>query len=153
MSLSETMKNHMDAVRGVTGASGLLSMAMATDALNDATGGLLPVHNIDFGGGKDMNDFTEQGQYLIKNAYSDWKSHNDPVAINGWGTLFVLKNDWYIIQIMVDNVDNLLGTYIRSKAYHDGHPWTVWRKLGGVVKSLLSALRRHFSSSLIGGVA
>lgn len=35
MSVSETMKNHMDAVRGVTGVSGLLSMAIATDALNN----------------------------------------------------------------------------------------------------------------------
>lgn len=29
------MKNHMDAVRGVTGVNGLLSMATATDALNN----------------------------------------------------------------------------------------------------------------------
>lgn len=33
--LSKIMKNHMDAVRGVTGASGLLNMAMATDGLNN----------------------------------------------------------------------------------------------------------------------
>lgn len=128
----------MTIVRKMTGSTDKLSVRDATSLLDSSNVGLLPVHNIDFGGGKDMNDFTEQGQYLIKNAYSDWKSHNDPVAINGWGTLFVLKNDWYIIQIMVDNVDNLLGTYIRSKAYHDGHPWTVWRKLGGVIRRLLA---------------
>lgn len=34
MSLNETMNNHMDAVWSVTGANGFLSIAAATDALN-----------------------------------------------------------------------------------------------------------------------
>lgn len=50
MNASEALKNNMDAVRGVTGVSGLLNMAMATNALNDidlfrfkAVGGIFPM--------------------------------------------------------------------------------------------------------------
>lgn len=42
MTLSETMKNHMDAVRGVTGSTAKMSLSEATtDLLNIATGGLM----------------------------------------------------------------------------------------------------------------
>lgn len=144
----------MDAVRGVTGASGRLSMAMATSALNDSKGGLLPVHDVTFGENDDINNYTEQGQYLIRNVISSnlEKRHN-PCTSNGWGSLFVFKNDWYINQVMIDNNPNPAVIYHRSKNWRDNKDWTSWNKLGGVIKTLLCAVQQHFSLSLIGGVA
>lgn len=53
MSLSEEMKSHMDAVRKVTGVSGLLDLASSTDSLNNINlfkfknvGGYLPAEGI-----------------------------------------------------------------------------------------------------------
>lgn len=125
------MKNHMDAVRGVTGVSGLLSMAMATEALNGAQGGLLPVHDIAFGDTDDIDNYTEQGQYLIRNQSSDTTNRHDPCTSNGWGSLFVFKNNWYINQVMIDNNMNPAVIYHRSRNWRDGRPWTSWFKLGG----------------------
>lgn len=140
MSLSETMKNHMDAVRGVTDASGLLSMAMATEELNGAQGGLLPVHDIEFGDDTDdIDNYTEQGQYLIKNHSSDPINHHDPCTSNDWGSLFVFKNNWYINQVMIDNNVNPAAIYHRSRNWRDGKPWTSWFKLGRVTDSYLVA--------------
>lgn len=54
MSLNSEMKAHMDAVRKVTGVSGLLNLASSTDSLNDlnlfrfkTVGGILPSEGID----------------------------------------------------------------------------------------------------------
>lgn len=48
MSLSETLKSHMNAVRGITGIDGLMNMSMATNALNaTSTGGLMFYEDID----------------------------------------------------------------------------------------------------------
>ena len=53
MSVSEEMKSHMDAVRKVTGVSGLLDLASSTDSLNDlnlfkfmTVGGELPADGV-----------------------------------------------------------------------------------------------------------
>ena len=48
MSISETLKSHMNAVRGITGIDGLMNMSMATNALNaTSTGGLMFYEDID----------------------------------------------------------------------------------------------------------
>lgn len=144
----------MDAVRGVTGVSGRLSMAMATSALNASKGGLLPVHDVNFGENDDINNYTEQGQYLIRNIVSsDLKERHDPCTSNGWGSLFVFKNNLYINQVMIDNNQNPAVIYHRSRNWADNRDWTSWNKLGGVIKSLLCAVRQHFSPFPIGGVA
>lgn len=132
------MKSHMDAVRGVTGASGLLSMAMATGALNTAKGGLLPVHNVLFDDHDDINNYTVQGQYLIRNIGSDLAKRHDPCISNGWGSLFVFKNDYYVNQVMIDNNLDPAVIYHRSKNIADNRPWSSWTKLGGVIRSFLA---------------
>lgn len=140
MSLSETMKEHMNAVRNVTGANELLSMEMATGALNTAKGGLLPVHNVLFDDHDDINNYTEQGQYLIRNIGSDIAKRHDPCISNGWGSLFVFKNDYYVNQVMIDNNLDPAVIYHRSKNIVDNRPWTSWTKLGGVIRNLLTTI-------------
>ena len=120
-------------MRSVTGASGRLSMAMATSALNASKGGLLPVHDVEFDENDDINNYSEQGQYLIRNggSSSSLEKRHDPCAGNGWGSLFVFKNDWYINQVMIDNNKNPAIIYYRSMNWKDNNVWTSWNTLGG----------------------
>lgn len=138
MSASETMKNHMDAVRGVTGVSGLLSMAMATDALNDAQGGLLPSEKVFFTDQSSIDNVVEQGNYMASGA-SPTTSKNAGIPgqqKNGWGTLVVLKNSYYVMQFWLDtqygagnNVPFFI--YYRAKNWKDNTKWSPWNKIGG----------------------
>ena len=132
----------MTIVRKMTGTTYKLSTSDATSLLDSSKVGLLPVHNILFEKDDDLNNFTYPGQYLIRNAAgtSNLANQHDPNISNGWGTLFVFKNDYYINQIMIDNNFNPARVYHRSKNHADNRDWTSWNKLGGVVKAVLSAL-------------
>ncbi|PEG89522.1 hypothetical protein CP358_04575 [Lactobacillus sp. UMNPBX7] len=132
----------MTIVRKMTGTTDKLSTSDATSLLDSSKVGLLPVHNILFEKDDDLNNFTDPGQYLIRNTAgtSNLANQHDPNISNGWGTLFVFKNDYYINQIMIDNNFNPARVYHRSKNYVDNRDWTSWNKLGGVVKAVLSAL-------------
>lgn len=159
MSLNDVMKNHMDAVRDVTGASGLLSMAMATDALNDAESGLLRNKYIVIGDKLSADDIVDQGNYATggvdmtasKNAGIPGKQEN------GYGTLIVLKNSYYVMQFWLDTQfgsSNVVpfSIWYRAKNWHDNLNWSPWNKLGGIINPVLSAFKR-VAAPLMGGVA
>lgn len=122
MSVSETMKNHMDAVRGVTGASGLLSMAMATDALND----------------------TERINVRIKQPVTDDINFDD---IDSTSLLYIRANKiikapiagkWWLVMTAYYSAD---GNAFQFAVPDDGAAfylrvktaslWGAWHKLGG----------------------
>lgn len=132
----------MTIVRKMTGTTDKLSTSDATSLLDSSNIGLLPVHNVLFKKNDDLNNFTNPGQYLIRNTTGtdNLASQHDPNISNGWGTLFVFKNDYYINQVMIDNNLNPARVYHRSKNYVDNAAWTSWSRLGGVVKAVLSAL-------------
>ena len=130
----------MTIVRKMTGTNGKLSASDATSLLDSSNIGLLPVHTILFKKNDDLNNFTNPGQYLIKNAagVDNLVNHHDPNTSNGWGTLFVFKNDYYINQVMIDNNLNPARVYHRSKNYVDNLAWTAWSRLGGVIRRILT---------------
>lgn len=132
----------MTIVRKMTGTTDKLFTSDATSLLDSSDIGLLPVHTILFKKNDDLNNFTNPGQYLIKNAAGteNLVNQHDPNISNGWGTLFVFKNDYYINQVMIDNNLNPARVYHRSKNYVDNLAWTSWSRLGGVVRAVLSAL-------------
>ena len=130
----------MTIVRKTTGTNYKLSASDATRLLDSSEVGLLPVHNILFKRDDDLNNFTDPGQYLIRNAAgtSNLANQHDPNISNGWGTLFVFKNDYYINQVMIDNNFNPARVYHRSKNYVDNLAWTAWSRLGGVIRRILT---------------
>lgn len=138
MGVNETMKNHMDAVRGVTGAGGLLSMAAATDALNEARGGLLCNKFVVIGDKLSADEITDQGNYATggKDGAASKNAGLPGKQVNGYGTLIVLKNSYYIMQFWLDTQ---FGSYnevpfsiwYRAKNWHDNLSWSPWSKLGG----------------------
>lgn len=144
MSVMEKMDGLMNAVRSVTGVSELLNMAMATDTLNNAKGGLLPTRTVTIGKDDDLDNFTEQGQFLIKNSTGtdNLDTQHDLCTSNGWGSLFVFENPVYVNQVMIDNNQNPAFIYHRSKNMLDNSPWTAWFKLGGVINPVLSVFKR-----------
>lgn len=148
MSLNDVMKNHMDAVQKLTGVSGLLSMAMATDALNatlkfpyfgvvnDSTEN---VGNIDF------DSLVENGYYLINTI----KLKNMPKGAETWGTLFnftPMGTAGYGLRVFVTSDKGIFAT-----SYND-HYSNHWFKLGGIINPVLSVFKRVVAP-LMGGVA
>lgn len=126
----------------MTGSTDKLSVRDATSLLDSSNVGLLPVHDILFKKDDDLNNFTNPGQYLIRNTtgVDNLASQHDPNISNGWGTLFVFKNDYYINQVMIDNNLNPARVYHRSKNYVDNVAWTSWSRLGGVIRKHLADL-------------
>lgn len=115
--LSKTMKNHMDAVRGVTGVSGLLSMAMATDALKGFNG----IKHIGYMIA--LNGFRNTGIYegigsRISNKAGVVGNDDQVVIIN------LTPNDSYTVQLFFANDFAWMRFYLNSA-------WTNWIKLGG----------------------
>lgn len=142
MNASETLKNHMDAVRGVTGVSGLLNMAMATDALNQV--GAFTDHGVISSGS--INDLTQAGMYSIQNNVSDCPS-GDP-----WGMLTVFtskKAGYHYIKQDFSGSKGTVYTRLGVKVNYVDTTWKPWLKLGGVINPVLSA----FFHSLKGGIA
>lgn len=144
MSLNKTMKDHMDAVRGVTGVSGLLNMTMATDALNAVVS--FPYHgliNDDTKGISDIdfNSLVENGYYHINTV----KLQNMPSEAQTWGTLYnfaPMGVKGYGIRIFVTSNKGIFATSYNVK------PLVQIR----VINPVLSAFKRVVTP-LIGGVA
>lgn len=111
------MKDHMNAVRGVTGASGLLSMAMATDVLNKFAGFKQIERNIT------MDDFKDNGSYVSTGEYVSGKPgqimNDDQIIL-----INMTPNNAYTVQIFLAS-DNY---YIRSSVKDQ---WSSWKRLGG----------------------
>lgn len=143
MSLNDLMKNHMDAVRDVTGASGLLSMAMATDALknfNAFEGKALPYDT-------DFNELDKPG------VYSAWLKvmKNSPMDKSDQGSMvIVISVDDWIAQLLITFYS---GFYYRADNVNQIKSGEIpWIKLGGVINPVLSAFKRVVAP-LMGGVA
>lgn len=137
----------MDAVRGVTGVSGLLNMTMATDALNAVVP--FPYHgliNDDTKGISDIdfNSLVENGYYHINTV----KLQNMPSEAQTWGTLYKFAPMGVKgcgIRIFVTSNKGIFAT-----SYNDRYS-NHWFKLG-VINPVLSAFKRVVTP-LIGGVA
>lgn len=138
MSVDKTMKDHMDAVRGVTGAVGLLSMAAATDALKSFNGIKHITQQIS------LNGFRSNGIYEgIGNKMSNKPggiADNDEVVI-----INLTPTDSYTVQFLFVNALVWLRFYLHEA-------WTAWSKIGGVLNPVLSAIK-HMVAPLMGGVA
>lgn len=117
MTLNETMKNHMDAVRGVTGVSGLLSMTAATNVLK-IFNGIKHIGNMIA-----LNDFRNNGIYegtggAISNKAGTVANDDQVIVIN------LTPNDSYTVQFFFANDFAWLRFYLHEA-------WTTWNKLGG----------------------
>ena len=143
MSLNDVMKNHMDAVRDVTGASGLLSMAMATDALknfNAFEGKALPYDT-------DFNELDKPG------VYSAWLKPMKNTPLNGadqGSIVLVFKQEINVLQIIFSFYSGLYYRVDNMAQIKAGK--SAWKKVGGVINPVLSVFKRVVAP-LIGGVA
>lgn len=128
MSVSETMKNHMDAVRGVTGASGLLSMAMATDALNNLERVKISLNEM-YTGSFDNIDHNSI-LFVAGEGYSGASVRDQNAPFDG---------AWWLVISLVSTIgggriwqfamaDSQNGVFERRKS---GVTWRNWSKLGG----------------------
>lgn len=138
MSLTETMKDHMDAVRDVTGVSGLLSMAMATDALKNFNGIKHVNHMIALNGFRNNGIYEGTGSD-ISNKPGIVANDDEVIVIN------LTPSDSYTVQFFFANNLAWIRFYLHEA-------WTVWNKLGGVINPVLSAFKRVVTP-LMGGVA
>lgn len=121
----------MDAVRGVTKASGLLSMAAATDALkkfNAFEGTALP-------NGTDFNQLIKPG------VYSAWLKpmKNSPMNSSDQGSMvLVISANGWIAQLLITFYS---GSYYRADNVNQIKAGkTPWTKLGGVTDLTLTAV-------------
>lgn len=117
MSIDKTMKDHMDAVRGVTGVSGLLNMAMATDALKNFNGIKHITHQIV------INQLRSNGIYegvgnKMTNKPGGIADNDEVVIIN------LTPTDSYTVQFLFVNNLVWLRFYLHEA-------WTAWSKIGG----------------------
>lgn len=132
MSLEDTMKAHMDAVRSVTGANDLLSLAASTDLLNDFNG----LKTVTLPNDTDLNQLATPGVYNL------WikLAKNSPLSGNDEGSILLVlgpnkDSDW-MAQLLLTFYS---GAYYRADAFgvlSSGK--TAWRKLGGVIHKLLA---------------
>lgn len=126
------MKEHMDAVRGVTGTSGLLSMAMATDALNGTERIAVHVQN-PITEDIDLNEIDDTSlSYLVPHG---GVSKNAPLPGKWWLVLTAFNRSLNAFQFAVPDDGSTI--FLRVKAFG---AWTHWTKLGGVTKRLLFSL-------------
>lgn len=143
MSLNKAMKDHMDAVRDATGASGLLSMAMATDALK----------NFNAFEGTDLPHNTDFNQLIKPGVYSAWLKvmENSPMDHPDQGSMvLVISADDWIAQLLITFNS---GFYYRADKVNLIKTGEIpWIKLGGVINPVLSAFKRVVAP-LMGGVA
>ena len=139
MSLSETMKAHMEAVRGVTGVNGLLSMAMATSALNSLERFEIKT-NEEYRGS--LNNIDHSSILFVvgeKEQSASAQSQNVPVDGRWWLVLTITSingggRKW---QFAASDSDLMLFYRVNSGGDH----WFPWSKLGGeVTKRLLFSL-------------
>lgn len=127
MSVSETMKNHMDAVRGVTGVSGLLNMAMATDALNGAGSLAFKSSGNTFLG--DLNFLTKPG---LRDVWlKPVKSSPEELSGSDEGSFVMVlsnRNGSWLMQIIKGFYHVELWQRYSTDA---GKSWSAWTKIGG----------------------
>lgn len=105
MSVSEEMKSHMDAVRKVTGVSGLLDLASSTDSLNDlnlfkfkTVGGELPADGVSHVAIKapDIDGYTFVfwlNSNSVGNVSSSYVETPTAKSTNIWAT--GVNNEWF----------------------------------------------------------
>lgn len=122
MSLNSEMKDHMDAVRKVTGVSGLLNLASSTDILNSFSA----FTSTDVAQDVDLNSFFNPGVYSLWLKYAK----NSPLEGHDEGAMLLVAgggNNWYL-QLIASFYD---GMYYRAdfigNIQSGNHPW---HKLG-----------------------
>lgn len=117
MSLNSEMKDHMDAIRKVTGVSGLLDLASSTDALNSYNGIVKLTNKVA------LNSFTKMGIYYgigsqVSNKAGIVADNDELMFIN------LASTDSYAVQLFFENNLVWIRFYLHSA-------WTTWYKLGG----------------------
>lgn len=145
MSISNTMAELMNAVRALNDGSGtklsiddavkVLTAYKMLSGMSFVNAEIVYLSTRTYTGYNSVNkidDISLPGQYLVKaDGTIQNGPANDPCTGNGWGTLWVFKNDIYLNQFMSDNNQSKPITYQRSKNIFDNRPWTPWTKLGG----------------------
>lgn len=123
MSLEDTMKEHMDAVRKVTGANNSLSLAASTNLLKDFNG----LKTVPLGTDTDLNQLTTPGVYSlwlkpIKNSPLDGSDQGSILLVLGPNK----DSDW-MAQLLLTFYG---GAYFRADSAHQisiGN--TLWKSL------------------------
>lgn len=131
MSVNETMKSHMDAVRGVTGVSSKLSIDDATSLINQ-----IARINVNLSGHAADLDAIDDGvspslAFIAQDAktFSPWVSvTNSHVPVDGRKWLVFSTGKKEIRKWQLALSDNPVELY--SRCWIDDH-WTDWKKLGG----------------------
>lgn len=137
MSLDETMKEHMDAVRSLGNGEGTkMSINDATKVLQAFSllkGSPFQVKT-DSVTVKPFNELQDSGIYFVEgpdNAAPTVKDYQAP-ANDRWWLLIVINSNLRTLQIAVSDTGD--GMYYRNKIID---AWTAWHKLGGVTKPVL----------------
>lgn len=143
MSVDETMKDHMDAVRGVTGVSKPLSMAMATNALNDidlfrfkAVGGTFPMDG-------EAGNIPIEAPVIEGYTFAFWLN---AASIGSVADSYVDTPNESKANIWARAAK---GSYFQAVAVYVK---SAFMKLGGVINPVLSVFKRVVAP-LMGGVA
>ena len=136
MPLSDKLISLGNSVRNLSGTTDKLSLSNMTEIINQFSA----FKNHGSLTSNDLNEVDEPGTYDVS------ECENKP--IKNWGSLIVIKAGTRVVQIYIADSG---ATFIRN-GYKNIFAYS-WTQVGGVTKAFLYALRRHFSSSLIGGVA
>lgn len=127
MSLEDTMKEHMDAVRKVTGANNSLSLATSTNLLKDFNG----LKTVTLASDTDLNQFKTPGVYNL------WLKpvKNSPLNNSDQGSILLVlgpseDSDW-MAQLLLTFYS---GAYFRAdSAYQIALGHTLWQSLNYTV--------------------
>lgn len=141
MSIDKTMKDHMDAVRKITGVSGLLSLASATDDLNSQEHMDIIIIN---GINKDIN-FDNINILSLYHVYPEGGSSYGPVAKKWWYILTLPTDDGKVNNFQVLFPDDGSGMYVRVKTSSAWHPYV---KIGGGIITFLKCFGSYLLSGL-----
>lgn len=128
MTLSSKLSALANSTRKASGLDSKLSIDEMTTIIN-SIGAFIDRGQL--ANGTDLNDVWTPGVYSIQEAKSK------PIA--NWGALIVFKGGSRAIQLYIADIGS---TYIRNgDSNHTPNPFIYdWKKLGGVVKAVLSAL-------------
>lgn len=151
MSLNSEMKAHMDAVRKVTGVSGLLNLASSTDVLKKFSGMRVELSNYYTGS---LDDIEDNSILFVVGPKPDHGA-NKPVSVKDQKS--PTGDSWLIVLTLVTPQgggrrwqiaipDNRCKMFLRI---NNSGNWTGWNNLGGAVNAFLkslSNLRRYYLS-------
>lgn len=151
MSLQDTMKNHMDAVRALGNSAGTaMTIDDATKALQALK--LLSNHPLNFrdidSQPFDLDSISKTEIDFVKQTGGvSTEQFHAPESGKWWYVVSLCPTSANALQIAFTDTGDALYTRAKTSA-----TWQAWNKLGGVINPVLSAFKR-IVAPLMGGVA